>query len=207
MNAAFRQPRKTLHHLLFPHGIDKIRRSIGRKDTVLDLGCGFNSPLQYCRHLHSLGVDIFEHYIDISRSRGIHSEYLKADISQVDFDHGSFDVVLCAQVIEHFSRADGLALLERMEPWARKKVIITTPNGYLAKDKRDGNEQQEHLSGWTPEDFTGRGYRVRGMSGLKAIRADRGATLFWRRAFDVTSKFTYFYPAIAFQLLAVKDLR
>jgi SAM-dependent methyltransferase len=199
------QEKISLHHRLFPHGINKIRKAIGDDDTVLDPGCGLNSPLQYCRHGYSLGVDVFPAYIEASRGRGIHSEYMEADITKVDFEPDSFDIVLCTQVIEHFTREDREAMLAGMYPWARKKVIVTTPNGYLPNSSCHDNDHQEHLSGWTIDDLERNGFRVSGISILMKIRTKHKPTLFWRRAFDITSRFTYAFPRSTFQLLAIRN--
>ncbi len=197
---------KKLHKKFFQHGIEKIKREIGKDVSVLDLGCGWNSPLQYCGQRYSLGVDNFDDYLQISKNKSIHSQYMNADITEVVFEQGSFDVVLCAQVLEHLEKEEGERLLGKMEKWARKKIIITTPNGFMRKDACDGNEFQEHLSGWTADDLREKGFRVRGISGFRVITTRCKPTLFWRRGFDVSSKFTYFFPGSAFQLLAVKDL-
>lgn len=198
--------RKSIHLKIFPHGLEKLRKEIGKNNSVLDLGCGRNSPLQYCRHRYSLGVDLSEGYLRESKIKGIHSEYMMADITKVYFEPGSFDVVLCAQVIEHITEEEVNKLFDKMEKWARHKIIVTTPNGFLSKEAYDENEHQKHLSGWTIDELEEKGYIVRGISGMKIIRTRCKPSLFWRRIFDITSKFTYFFPRLAFQLLAVKEI-
>ena len=77
----------------------------------------------------------------------------------------SFDVVQCGEMIEHMTKEDGLRLLPVLEEVARKFVIITTPEGFTDQDPekfpdepwRD-NPYQKHLSGFSVEDFTERGY-------------------------------------------------
>jgi len=195
---------KKIYFRIFHHGIGHIAAEIGDGDTVLDVGCGFNSPLQYCEHGYSLGIDLFDNYLQASRKKGIHTEYARKDITTADFEPDSFDIVLCTQVIEHLTRADADRLFEKMETWAKRKVIVTTPNGFLPKDACHDNEYQEHLSGWTVDELRQRGFTVRGISGMKIIRERCRSTTFWRRTFDLSSKFTFFFPRLAFQLLATK---
>jgi hypothetical protein len=130
---------------------------------------------------------------------------MDADITQVDFEPGSFDVVLCTLMIEHFTKADGEKFLAKLGKWAGKKVIVTTPNGFLPKSSCHDNEHQEHLPGWTVDDLEQLGFRVTGISGLRRIRTKHGPSLFWRRTFDISSRFTYAFPRSAFQLLAIRN--
>jgi 2-polyprenyl-3-methyl-5-hydroxy-6-metoxy-1,4-benzoquinol methylase len=195
---------KRAYPRFFHHGVRDIAAEIGPGDTVLDVGCGYNSPLKHCEHAWSLGIDLFDGYLQASERAGIHSEYMKTDATTVEFEPDSFDVVLCAQVIEHLTRDDAWRLMEKMEAWARRKVIITTPNGFLPKDACHDNIHQEHLSGWTADDLRQRGYSVKGISGMKVIRERCMPTMFWRRVFDLSSRFIFLFPGQAFQLLAVK---
>ncbi len=85
----------------FPTWIEKLKRKLSDCKTVLDLGCGYNSPIQYCKVSFSVGVELFEPYLQESKKRGIHNQYIKADIRKVEFGSKSFDAVLCLEILEH----------------------------------------------------------------------------------------------------------
>jgi len=92
---------------------------------------------------------------------------------------------------------------------ARKKVVVTTPNGYLEQDTYDENPLQEHRSGWSVQDLRKLGFNVFGISGWKGLRGYKGSVKYkpaflWARISDLTQKITYHYPKLAFRLLAVK---
>ena len=105
-----------------------------------------------------------------------------------------------------------------MEKTARKKVILVTPNGFIPQYNRD-NKLQAHLSGWTVEDFTNRGYKVEGIYGTKfcnILRTDE-AELRWRPKFfwalvwgilvEITHHlYTKKNPKYSIGLLAVKKI-
>jgi len=76
-----------------------------------------------------------------SKKKQIHNEYILADLRKLEFKPKSFDAILCLEVIEHLTKEEGHDLIKKMEKWARKKIIITTPNGY------DCNPFQTHKSG------------------------------------------------------------
>ena len=92
------------------------------------------------------------------------------------------------------------------------KIIISTPNGYLAQTLCDKNPLQQHKSGWTKEDFITHGFRVYGLNGFKIFREERGKIRFKPKILfvflSVLSRFiVYFIPEYAFQLLCIKCLK
>jgi len=179
--------------------------------TVLDLGCGYNSPVQFFNVSYSVGVEIFEPYLIESFKKGIHSEYIRADIRKVNFKPKSFDAVICIEVLEPLNKEEGIELIKKMEEWATKKIIITTPNGFLFQDAYHNNPFQEHKSGWTVKDFKELGFEVYGLGGWKRLRGYKGSLryepyIFWQVVSDVTQKMTFRLPNLSFQLFAVKRL-
>lgn len=144
-------------------------------ETVLDLGCGQSSTLQYVKGIkHSVGVEYWQPYIDESRKQKIHSDYIQSDILETVFSPEAFDAVMLVDVLEHIEKKDAYKLLRNMRLWAKKKVIIIVPNGDIPQDDlyHDGNEKQRHVSQWTPEDLREFGYSVRGVGGWKPLRGD-----------------------------------
>ena len=58
-----------------------LQRELADCESVLDLGCGPDSPLQYCKNIKkSVGVEAFKPYMEESRSKRIHTEYLEKKI-------------------------------------------------------------------------------------------------------------------------------
>jgi len=203
---------RPLYDLLFPAWTQYLRREIRPDDRVLDLGCGYNSPLQFCQTSYTTGVDNFAPYLEESEKKGLHSEYVKADLREVEFPPSSYDIVMASEVLEHLSKEDGYKLIAKMEQWARKKVILTTPNNFIPQDVFDDNPLQEHLSGWQAMDFKKIGFKVQGMNGGKRLRDEKGEIknrpfFFWQQVSAVSQWFVYWCPEQAFQLFAVKNVR
>ena len=200
-----------------------LQRELAGCSTVLDLGCGSSSPLQFCGISWSVGVDGHIPSLEASRGRGLHDAYVAADVRYLEFRPGSFDAVLLVDVIEHLGREDGEDLLLRAESWARKRVVVKSPNGFFEQATLGDNPYQVHKSGWTVADMTGRDYRAFGMAGWKGVRSDRDAgaeddeqslcrTIRWRpRPFwlmfsALSQVITYYVPEQSFEVLYVKDL-
>ena len=200
-----------IYHTVLPPWLSYLGRELRGCETVLDLGCGRNSTLQYVSVPYSLGIEIFEPYLEESRKRRIHTDYICADINDIEFRENSFDAVLAIELIEHLTKEDGLRLIKKMERWARVKVIIVTPNSFLPQDEYDDNFRQIHLSGWNVREFNGLGYNVYGKGGWKILKREKAELrfkpeLFWRIVSDITQKLTRFVPRYAFQLFCVKQL-
>jgi len=180
--------------------------------SVLDLGCGHNSLIQFCPVHWSLGVETFDAYLQHSRSRHIHSQYIQADVRKLEFRDRSFDAVIALELLEHLNKEEGYELIHNMERWARRKVIVSTPNGYLPHGCRDNNPFQVHKSGWEIDELMNLGFSVFGVSGLKALRDPEGKMKFrpeilWQAVSGFTSVLLYRHPELSFELFCVKKLR
>jgi 2-polyprenyl-3-methyl-5-hydroxy-6-metoxy-1,4-benzoquinol methylase len=187
----------------------------GGCDSLLDVGCGERSPIAFFAEdiQYRVGVDAHSPSIERSRIAGIHSDYVLANVLEIGakFAPVSFDCITLLEVIEHLSRADGEKLLDQCERIARKKVIVSTPNGFVPQLSEPDNPLQEHLSGWTAEEFRNRGYEVTGIAGWKPFRGPlmrprwRPHAFFGRLSL-LTEAWAEKRPDRAFQILCVKQL-
>lgn len=189
-----------------------ILRDLSSMDSVLDLGCGSHSMVPILPvSIDKTGVELFEPSYKTALQSGRHNRYLHEDLTKVSFEAKSFDGTVMLDVLEHLSEEEGSALLEKMEKWARRRVVIFTPNGFHHQDCFDNNPLMEHKSGWTVQDFKKRGYRVYGVRGFKFMKKDHGhdATVeTWQdRLVDLTQLITYHFPSTAFQLYCVKEIQ
>lgn len=196
----------------FPHWTEILKREVGEVDSILDLGCGNNSFIHLCKARYKVGVDIFQPYINESRNKGYHDAYYVGDIRNLEFRYKSFDVVMAIALLEHLDETDGYYLLKKMDSIARKKIILTTPNGYIGHEKIDGNEHQAHLSGWTTRELEHWGYRVYGTFGWKPLRGEAGIPrikpdFLGNMLAETTQYITYHVPELSFVLFAVKDIK
>lgn len=202
---------RRLYAQIFPDFGTYLGREISQHDTVLDLGCGRSSPIQFCHTSFSVGVELFEPYLVESKREHIHDEYIRADITRMGFKPRSFDVVIAIDIFEHLDKLEGRQLLARMENWAKKRVIVFTPNGFLPQEAYHDNPLQEHKSGWSVQELRGLGFEVHGINGWKTLRGEMALpryrpTFLWGGISDLTQTVTYHWPEMAFQLLAIKHI-
>lgn len=193
----------------------KLGHELRGMTSVLDLGCGSWSPLQKIKKtFFSVGIDIYPPAIENSKKQKTHDQYKKMDVLQVNkfFKKKSFDAVVALDLIEHLKKEDSLKLLKEMEKIAKEKIIILTPNGFTKQDPYEDNLYQIHQSGWTTNEFKQLGYKVYGMRGLKFIRGEYATIKYkpwflWGALATLSQPITYFFPQLAYQLLAIKELK
>ncbi len=202
---------------IFHTTVYNLKRDLKDCRSVLDLGCGKDSPIQYCKSIeYSMGVEAFEPSLETSKLRKIHSEYITDNILNVDFEKDSFDAVIIIEVIEHLDKNDALNLIERANKWAKKRVIITTPNGFLSQNVYDSNVLQNHLSGFNVKELKDLSFKVYGSAGLKFLYSEqknkkneivwiRKPVFFWTIIAGISRLFTYYLPNYAFELYGVRN--
>ncbi len=188
--------------------------TLGNCQTILDVGCGGNSPLHHLpRRKYTVGVDGYAPDIESSKKNNWHDLYYVSDIQTINkqFPLKSFDAVIALDVIEHLHKPAGEKLLAALEAIAQKRVIVLTPNGFIRQAGRD-NKLQEHLSGWSVADLEAHGYTVQGMYGWKPLRKEEASLrfrpkLFWGFLSELTHHaYTRNHPEYAFSLMAWKDV-
>ena len=181
--------------------------------SVLDVGCGNNSPMAYMDCPETLGLDGYAPSLEEARASGTHNEFLLGDVRRMESLLGGrrFDACVALDVIEHLPKEDGWRMLEQMEKVALQKVIIFTPNGFLPQRSRNG-DLQEHLSGWTADEMRSKGYSVYGALGPKAYRGEYHAIVRRPRSFWAIASLVQQYtrtrnhPEESAAILCVKTL-
>ena len=172
--------------------------------SVLDVGCGLGVPMELIKKKvridYAVGVDLFEPYIELLNEKKIHDKYILADVRKINFPKKSFDVVFASDVIEHMPKKDAWKVLEDMERFAKKQVIVTTSLGYLYHPPVDGNKLQLHLSGYQPEEFHKKGYKTI-KYGTKQILGTDG--LVHRIKFDPLKKLVFLTTFLLFHLYLI----
>jgi len=205
---------KKIYLNIFPTYSKELKKLMSGCNSLLDVGCGSNSPIKYIKNKpYSVGVDGFGPSLQKSKEQKIHDKYIKININKLDekIKQKSYDCVLASDVIEHFEKKQANELLKKMEKIAKKKVIIFTPNGFIPQGRFERNPWQIHKSGWNQKEMIEKGYSVIGFSGLKKLRGNFSGIkyrpkLMWRIISDITQLYTRKHPKLAFSLLCNKNI-
>jgi len=205
--------KSTFPNVALAYFVQLIENNLKNCKSVLDVGCGSDSPLQHLSKKYKLtGVDAYAPAIKESKRKKIHQHYHNLDIKKLTkkFGSNSYDAVIALDVIEHFHKKEGYKLLKAMEGIAKKVVILNTPNGFIPQHNNTNN-LQEHLSGWNTGDFRKLGYKVYGMYGPKFLRKEEGELKYRPKIlFGIISVIlhllvTKYFPKFAYSLTAVKN--
>lgn len=191
-----------------------IQRFLSGSKTVLDVGCGADSPLKRVRKTFiSEGVDVFAESIRTSKKKKIHDSYKLCDIRKLEkvYKKKSFDAVIGLDVIEHLNKKESIRLIKSMEKIGRNRVLLLTPNGFYHQDAYDNNPYQVHKSAWTIKDLQKLGYKVYGLRGLKYLRGEYATIkykpwFFWGLIAFISEPLLYLIPELSYHLFAVKKL-
>lgn len=141
------------------------QKEISVNDTILDLGCGIMQGTDNLMAKSILGVDLWDTYLNHIKS--LHPT-CRINMDETDrFMDGSYDVVLCLDVVEHLDKKLAIKILDECERICRKKAIIYTPNEFKDNDQpvngawgMGNNIHQKHLCLIGRNELKVRGYNV-----------------------------------------------
>lgn len=96
--------RSFLVDLADKHYYEILKKQLADCDSVLDVGCGRESPLlRVKKTFYSESIDIFTQDIAYTKKKKIHDKYSIGNIMEIDklYMANQFDAVIALDVIEH----------------------------------------------------------------------------------------------------------
>jgi 2-polyprenyl-6-hydroxyphenyl methylase/3-demethylubiquinone-9 3-methyltransferase len=119
-----------------PHGYMKpelerlYSRHIPSGSSCLDVGCGegqTSGPWLLHNRCQYVGVDVSENAVNLARASGLEARHIDGAYN-LTFPDGSFDVVVCVEVLEHLFEPEAATaeMLRVLRPGG--KLIATVPN-------------------------------------------------------------------------------
>ena len=102
--------------------LEEVARSLQPGAAVLDLGCGAGVPATRWlteRGFAVTGVDLSERQLDLARKLVPGATFLKADMTELNFDAGAFDAVVAFHSIIHVPRREHPTLLQKVRRWLK----------------------------------------------------------------------------------------
>ncbi|GGA35964.1 class I SAM-dependent methyltransferase [Paenibacillus physcomitrellae] len=147
--------------------ISLLRQQFRYCGSVLDVGCGLGLLWDHYDCNIIVAMDIHRPYLENLRKTSAFVLPIVADARQIGslLMPRSVDAVALIDSLEHLSKGDARKVLSAAEKIARQRVVIFTPRGFFPQESLDnyglkGEKFQTHQSGWEPEEFMQRGYRV-----------------------------------------------
>ncbi|SEU18604.1 class I SAM-dependent methyltransferase [Paenibacillus sp. NFR01] len=140
--------------------------------SILDVGCGTGTLLEQYEADVVLGLDVHRPYLLQRKYTAPHIIPVHANAMHIDrlFLPKTFSAVTLIDSLEHFSKPEGLDLLQKAEMLSNNRVAVFTPRGFFPQEGTDhfglnGEYYQKHNSGWEPEELVALGYEVTVLKG------------------------------------------
>ena len=111
--------------------------------SVLDIGCGAGVPVtrSLAKKFAVTGVDVSREMLRLARANVPNANFVRSDITSVEFDESTFDAVVAFFSLFHIPREDHAPLFRRIRDWLK-------PGGYLMCTLSLDSE-----TGYTQDDF------------------------------------------------------
>ena len=164
-----------------PRIIDRLLGSYFRVENFnswLDIGTGNGNTA--CSHPYynkipnKTGIDT---KIPLKSFHGSEWEIIKEEYKEgCSVWDREFQLVTMFDIIEHYSKEDGIKILNHLEK-TTKLIIVFTPNGYYKIEGPQWDKWDLHKCGWETEEFLNKGYTVKL---LKDFHEDGDALLAWK---------------------------
>ncbi|SHH09200.1 Methyltransferase domain-containing protein [Jatrophihabitans endophyticus] len=131
--------------------------------TVLDVGPGVGTYAKLLAGLpieRIVGLEVWEPYVTTYRLSEYYDGIVIGDVRTAELP--AADVVILGDVVEHMTRAEGIAVWERCAAVARRAVYLSIPIVHYPQHEIEGNPYEVHVEeDWSHEDvlatFTGIG--------------------------------------------------
>lgn len=200
-----------LSHPLEIHNFLMAEIPTDQQFSFLDVGIGFGILGYLTRRLRKpsllVGVDIEPSYLETCKKHHIYDFLVLASASNLPFRDKIFDYVMATEIIEHLSKRQGERMLMQLRSLCTRKIIVTTPNGYMKQQPSDAPRSETHKSGWSARELRSCGYRVRGIGlrGTHKLRSERSLMIYGLLSF-VSTPISFFVPELSGYIVAVKEI-
>lgn len=145
------------HYSTIPYILSEVEQLVkkGNKVNILDIGFGQGIHAGLLRNyfpkelIYLVGIEVFPEYIQpkFRQSFNFNVMYIGNALDIVSTIPYYFNLVLCADVIEHFERDEGIKLFEELKKRA-DAILVTLPVSDYPQGTIDGNEYETHRTQW-----------------------------------------------------------
>ncbi len=150
------------------HIAELVAFSVGQEGALpylLDAGCGEGYVLEYLRrklpHIHFCGLDVDENALELARARPSWQDTSlhRGDILNLPFADGSFDIVICLEVLEHLESP--WLVVDELARVCSRYLLVSVPhqpffsaaNFLRGKNWATWGDDPEHLQRWWGKRF------------------------------------------------------
>ncbi len=159
--------------------------------SVLDLGMGFGGGGVIVREWLDLGIRTWKTYLVGVEAWADYRNpvwdlynvvYVQTIEEFLASNDEPFDAILFNDVLEHFEKEAGRAVLESLKSHVRQggNLFVATPAAFFPQAAVYGNRWEQHRSLWTEPELTALGFRVE-RTGQPELCCGESLFARWRR--------------------------
>lgn len=101
-------------------------KKLKKNSKILEIGCGCGEGLMQFRDYFTVGVDISEESLKLSKKNN--ENLVNADLFKLPFRENSFDLVYSSGLLEHFKIEKARMALLEIKRVSKGEIIIIVPN-------------------------------------------------------------------------------
>lgn len=128
--------------------------------TVVDIGPGSGTYINLiketancCTHARWIGIEIWKPYIEQFKLESRYDQIINQDVRTVDWSDLKPSVVIAGDVLEHMTKTDAMALVDRILA-TNATLIVSIPIRYMPQDEHAyENPHEAHIKDdWSHEE-------------------------------------------------------
>ncbi len=106
--------------------IDEFLKKLPVKSNILDAGCGTGIDSVYMASLGHIitGIDLSEKMLDIARKKNSKINFIKKDITALDFKESLFDGIIASYSLIHISKSEVKSCLLNFNRMLKKSGLL-----------------------------------------------------------------------------------
>jgi len=154
------------HSTLIENPILKlISERIGESSMILDVAegsgvWGFHIKTIVKGNPLMVGIDIWYPYIKRLKQFNVYDALILCDARYPPFRERCFHIILACEILEHIEKVEMDDFLLQLERLYKKRLIVSTPDGFQCSIPRDDNPFQEHISGISSKELIDKGFNI-----------------------------------------------
>jgi ubiquinone/menaquinone biosynthesis C-methylase UbiE len=126
---------------------------------ILEVGSGGGHVLRMFRRSRLTAVDVSDVFLQTARENlaGYDVRFIQGDVIKLNLPAGSFDRVICTEVLEHTSNPEEILVELARLLTSSGRAVITVPNdpliGLLLAGRVEWGGDEFHIHKWRPAEF------------------------------------------------------
>jgi len=124
-----------------------VQDNVRPSDTVISIGCGVMQDIDGLQCKHFSGIDIYEPYLNMLKSKGYDVRH--GDIVTMTADDiGKHDIILLLDILEHIEKIHFDSIIEKCKQACRRAIFAYTPSQFYNNVQQNWKGEDQDVNAW-----------------------------------------------------------